>query len=113
MITTIIRKLPAPAEFCLVLIVCFWWAIYASIVTIANRSSSTPSQVQQPFTGIGIELDTKDDKVIIMQVVPDAPAAKAGLSSGLVIQKIDGVTTDGKPLKDCGDMVRGPAGSRG
>jgi hypothetical protein len=27
MVTTIIRKLPAPAEFCLVVFICFWWAI--------------------------------------------------------------------------------------
>jgi membrane protease YdiL (CAAX protease family) len=107
----VIRKLPAPVEFCLVLFVCFWWAIYASIVAISNHSKSTTSLVQQPFTGIGVELGAKDDKVIIMQVVANTPASKAGLSYGLVIQKIDGATTDGKSLKDCGDMVRGPAGS--
>ena len=112
MITTIIRKLPASAEFCLVVFVCFWWAIYASIVSLANHSWSTTSHAQQPFTGIGVELGVKDDKVIVMQVVPNTPASKAGLSYGLVIQKIDGTTTDGKPLNDCGDMVRGPAGSK-
>src|SRR5882724_2986633 len=112
MISTIIRKLPAPVEFCLVVFVCFWWAIYASIVAIANHSWSTTSRAQAVFTGIGVELDAKDQKVIIRQVVPNAPAAKAGLSGGLVIQRIDGTTTDGKSLKDCGDMMRGPAGSK-
>ncbi len=112
MITAILRKLPAPAEFCLVVLVCSWWAIYASIVVIANQLWSTPHRTQDVFTGIGVELGEKDHKVIIRQVVPDSPAAKAGLSGGLVVQKIDETTTDGKSLKDCRDMVRGPAGSR-
>lgn len=112
MIKTIIRRLPPPAEFCLVVFVCFWWAIYASIVAIANHSWSTTSRAQKVFTGIGVELGAKDQKVIIRQVVPNAPAAKAGLSGGLVILKIDGTTTDGKSLKDCSELMRGPAGSK-
>jgi membrane protease YdiL (CAAX protease family) len=112
MITTIIRKLPAPAEFCLVVLVCFWWAIYGSFVAIAKSSWSTAGQAQEHYTGIGVELGAKDNKVIILQVVPNTPASKAGLSDGLGVQKIDGTTTDGKLLKDCGDMVRGPAGSK-
>src|SRR6266404_5114732 len=112
MIKTIIRKLPAPAEFCLVVFVCSWWAVYASLVAIANHSWSATSRPQEVFTGIAVELDAKDHKVIIRQVVPNAPASKAGLSGGLVIQKIDGTATDGKSLKGCADMVRGPAGSK-
>ena len=112
MIPAIIRKLPAPVEFCLVVFVCFWWAIYASISAIANHSWSTTRRPQEVFTGIGVELDAKGREVIIRQVVPNGPASKAGLSGGLVIQKIGGMTTDGKSLKDCADMMRGPAGSK-
>ena len=112
MITAIIRKLPAPAEFCLVVFVCSWWAVYASLSAIANHSWGTTSRPQEVFTGIGVELDVKDHEVIIRQVVPNAPASKAGLSGGLVIQQIDGTNTDGKSLKDCVDMMRGPAGSK-
>jgi membrane protease YdiL (CAAX protease family) len=112
MIATIIRKLPAPAEFCLVMFVCFWWAIYGSIAHIVNHSRSTTNPAQQPYTGIGVALGTKDNKVIIIHVVPNAPAAKAGLSYGLVIQKIDGTTTDGKSLTDCAGMLGGPADSK-
>ncbi|MGZ5543525.1 MAG: CPBP family glutamic-type intramembrane protease [Limisphaerales bacterium] len=112
MIKSIIRKLSAPAEFCLILIVCFWWAIYASVVAIANHSWSTTSPPQQALTGIGVELQAKDHKVIIRQVLPNGPASKARLSSGLVIQQIDGTITDGKSLKDCADLIRGAAGSK-
>ena len=47
-----------------------------------------------------------------MQVLPDTPAAEAGLSGGNVVQKIDGIPTDGKPPQQCVDLVRGPAGSQ-
>ena len=112
MIKTIFRKLPAPVEFCLVVFVCSWWAIYASIAAIANHSWGAISRPQEVFTGIGVELEAKDQKIIIRQVVPGAPAAKAGLSGGLVIQKIDGAATDGKSMKECADLMRGPAGNK-
>jgi uncharacterized protein len=34
---TIIRKLSKPAEFCLVLFVCYWWALIVNMVSIANH----------------------------------------------------------------------------
>ena len=112
MITAIIRKLPAPVEFCLVILVCFWWAIYASIVAIANHAETAARQPPAHFAGVGIELGIKDNKVVVVQALPDTPAAKAGLANGLVIQKIDGTSTDGKSLQQCADLVRGAAGSK-
>jgi C-terminal processing protease CtpA/Prc len=44
--------------------------------------------------------------------LPNTPASKAGLSSGLVIQKIDGAVTDDHHLKNYVDMLRGAAGTK-
>jgi membrane protease YdiL (CAAX protease family) len=112
MFTAIIRKLPAPVEFCLVVLVCFWWALYGSFAEIARHLSNTPNPTQAHYTGIGIEMGAKDNKIIIVQVLPNTPAAAAELSSGAVIQKIDGTSTDGKSLQQCADLGRGPAGSK-
>jgi membrane protease YdiL (CAAX protease family) len=112
MITAIIRKLPKPVEFCLVLLACFWWGLYGSFVDIAKFSSSTPVPAQAHYTGIGVELGQKNNKIIIVQVLPNTTAAEAGLSSGNVVQQIDGIPTDGKPPQQCADLVRGPAGSK-
>jgi membrane protease YdiL (CAAX protease family) len=112
MIMKMIRKLSAPAEFCLVVFVCSWWAIALSMIEIAKQTRSTPSQAQPAFAGIGVELGAKENQLVILQVLPNTPAAAAGLSRGLVIQKIDGTTTAGKPPSDCGDLVRGPVGSK-
>ena len=41
-----IRNLSAPAEFVLVVLVCFWWGIAASIVAILRRSWGVSSTAQ-------------------------------------------------------------------
>lgn len=55
---TIIRKLPAPAVFCLVLFVCYWWAISANIVLVANR-----------LRGITTPVDFADRNMFIMCII--------------------------------------------
>jgi hypothetical protein len=69
MITTFIRKLPAPAEFCLVLFVCCWWVMYAGLGTMAGHPERTAGPVQKPIIGVGLQLGVNDHQVIIMQVL--------------------------------------------
>jgi carboxyl-terminal processing protease len=70
------------------------------------------SQAQESVTGVGIALGVENHTLKIMKVLPNTPASKAGLSSGLVVQKIDGTVTDGKHLKNYVDMLRGAAGTK-
>jgi hypothetical protein len=68
---------------------------------------------QEHFAGIGLVLlADKNHTIRILGVLPYSPASKAGLSPGLVVQKIDGMSTDGKPLRDCADMIRGARGTK-
>ncbi len=64
------------------------------------------------FGGVGLVLAVHKDALTVIHVIPDSPTAKAGLSSGLLLRKIDGTPTQGKLLKDCIEMVRGEAGTR-
>jgi tRNA A-37 threonylcarbamoyl transferase component Bud32 len=64
------------------------------------------------ITGIGVALALEAQTLRIMKVLPNSPAAKAGLSAGLVVQKIDGISTAGKRLEDCVGMLRGTPGSK-
>jgi membrane protease YdiL (CAAX protease family) len=114
MITAIIRKLSAPAEFCLIVFVCSWWAITLSVVEIAKQTRNTPtsSQTQSAFAGIGVALGAKQNKLVIQQVLPNTPAAVAGLSRGLILQKINGTNTDGMTPDACRELIRGPVGSK-
>jgi carboxyl-terminal processing protease len=63
------------------------------------------------ITGIGVMLTMRDHALEVMGVLPDSPAAKAGLHSGLIIQQINGSDVAGRPLAECVAMTRGPVGS--
>ena len=62
--------------------------------------------------GIGLRLAIQEHQLTINYVFPDGPASKAGLSSGLLIQKIDGSATTGKSAEQCGDMIHGRVGTK-
>jgi carboxyl-terminal processing protease len=62
--------------------------------------------------GVALELSEQLGGLRITKVLPNSPAAQAGLSDGLVIAKIDDVATAGKTLTQCVDLIRGPAGSK-
>jgi hypothetical protein len=64
--------------------------------------------------GIGVRLDLSEQTgaLEITKVLPESPAAKAGLSAGLIIQKIDGVQASGKSLAEYLTLLRGPAGTK-
>ena len=64
--------------------------------------------------GIGAALVSDDTTgaVRVTRVFPKSPAGKAGLTPGLLIQKINGTSIVGKPLKECLEMMGGPVGTK-
>jgi CubicO group peptidase (beta-lactamase class C family) len=68
----------------------------------------------QEIVGLGaaLALNQETRQVWISKVYPKSPAAAAGLSAGLVIQKIDAVSTTGKSLPECLSLLRGKAGTK-
>jgi carboxyl-terminal processing protease len=67
---------------------------------------------QEHFTGVGLVLAFNKDALTVVLVLPDTPASRAGLSKGLLIQKIDDAETGGMPLKACVEKLRGAAGTK-
>jgi len=59
--------------------------------------------------GVGLDRDKQTGAFRITQVVSNSPAARAGLTAGVVIQKIDGVSVAGKALEECAMLIRGTA----
>jgi C-terminal processing protease CtpA/Prc len=70
------------------------------------------SYAQENISGVGLEVTIKDQKLTIIGIIINTSASKAGLSSGLIIQTVDGVPTKNKPLEECIKMIRGTAGSK-
>ncbi len=64
------------------------------------------------FEGIGVSIRFDDDKnIIVYQPLADSPAAKAGVQSGDIIFKVDGVSTTGMALEEVAKRIRGPRDS--
>jgi carboxyl-terminal processing protease len=63
------------------------------------------------YGGIGVTLDRDGPDVRIAMVMPNSPAASAGLEDGDRITAIDGVATSSLSPEGVGERMRGPVGS--
>ena len=79
----------------------------ADVPLLAPRST-------QEIIGVGLALkfDAKTKAIQIASILPNSPAAQAGLSNDFVIQKIDGVSTADKKIAECVNLLRGAAGTK-
>lgn len=86
------------------------------LVAAMIESFATPKILaayeKEHLGGIGVQLGMQERRLTITHVFPGGPASRAGLSSGLVIQKIDGTETTGKDSDQCGDRIHGRVGTK-
>jgi len=61
--------------------------------------------------GVAVRMDPQAGTLMIEQVVPNTPAARAGLVHGQIISRIGDTPTTGRNLKECIDLLRGPEGT--
>ncbi len=77
-----------------------------------KRLSDLYALIDGEFVGIGVELRGSDDgHLIIINVLPDSPAERAGLKKNDVIVAIDGVPIQGESVEQAADRLQGPEGS--
>ncbi|MCR4260889.1 MAG: S41 family peptidase [Candidatus Colwellbacteria bacterium] len=63
------------------------------------------------FTGIGVELDMKDDQLVVVTPLVGSPGDKAGLLPGDIIVAIDGESAGDIGIDEAVKKIRGPRGS--
>jgi carboxyl-terminal processing protease len=63
------------------------------------------------FGGLGIQLGSKDGKLMVEAPIEDTPAFKAGILAGDHIWTIDGKPTKGVSMNDCVSRMRGTPGT--
>ena len=74
-------------------------------------SEAFSSQLRGSFEGIGAEVGTRDDRVVIISPITGSPAERAGLRAGDVVVKIDGQDATHLTLTDTVVRIRGRKGT--
>ncbi len=63
------------------------------------------------FSGIGIEITTRNGNLTVISPIADTPAAKAGIVANDIIFKVDGKLTKNLAPHEAVKLLRGPVGS--
>ncbi|HEY7683817.1 MAG TPA: S41 family peptidase [Gemmatimonadales bacterium] len=67
---------------------------------------------QGALAGIGVALDMVDDRIVVLAVAPNGPAARAGISPGDRLRAIDDTTIEGLSLSDAASRLLGDKGRK-
>jgi C-terminal processing protease CtpA/Prc len=88
-------------------------AIVGLLLTGCGKHAGRVQQAPRNIVGIGVMVEMSQGRPLtIIGTVSNTPASQAGLTPGLVIQKIDGMSPEGMTLKHIIDMMRGVEGTK-
>ena len=88
------------------------WHILQRAPLKGMEISSVVAMQEFVGTGIALDLDKETHALWITKVFPNTPASQAGMSAGLVIQRINGIATAGKSLAECMQLSPGGVGAK-
>ena len=63
------------------------------------------------FAGVGMEIDVKDNMLVVVAPLKGTPAQAAGIKAGDQIAAIDGKSTEGLSTDEAVSKIRGPVGT--
>lgn len=75
-------------------------------------SQQFQQDVEGNFGGIGAEIGTQKNQVVVIAPLKDTPASRAGLLAGDQILKINATSTDGMGVDQAVSLIRGPEGTK-
>jgi len=70
------------------------------------------NSIKGTLKGIGVQIGTRDGKLLVISPIEDTPASRAGLMANDEILEIDGKTTKGMTVQDAADLIRGEEGTK-
>ena len=68
--------------------------------------------IKATLYGIGIQIGTREDKLVVIAPIDETPAERAGLMANDEILEIDGKSTKGISVKDAANLIRGEKGTK-
>ncbi len=78
----------------------------------SRKPSAASNPVEDQVVGIGVEIKSHDDGLLVVRPLKGGPAAEAGLKGGDIIVAVNGKPLAGKTLDYGADLIAGPEGSR-
>lgn len=66
--------------------------------------------MQGSFGGIGLKLESKEGKILVVSPIENTPAYRVGIKSGDQIVEVDGQSVINRPLDEVVSMIRGEIG---
>lgn len=69
------------------------------------------TQTEGNYSGVGLQVQAKDNKIVIVDIFEESPAKKAGLLPRDEIEKVNGTTVTGKELDKAVTMMKGQEGT--
>ena len=73
----------------------------------AEEFSETEDDLSSEFTGVGIQVEQRDGKIIVITPIADTPAERAGIRRGDQLIKIDGQGLDNPTVDKTVKLIRG------
>lgn len=83
---------------------------YTKFLDPKNFAEET-SSIKGSLKGIGVQIATKEGKLMVIAPIEDSPAEKAGLMADDEILEIDGASTKGMSIDKAADRIRGEEGT--
>jgi len=77
----------------------------------ADEFRETEEELTNAFTGVGIQVEQRDNQIVIIAPIPGTPAERAGVRGGDRLVKIDGQPLVTPTLDSTIKLVRGEPGS--
>ena len=83
---------------------------HTRFLTPEERKQNTRS-LSGVYEGIGIEIESKGDKVVVVAPIEGSPADRAGFEPGDVLISVNGKSVRGAEISEVVNKVRGPQGT--
>jgi len=77
----------------------------------AEAYSATEEELNNEFNGVGIQVEERDNHIVVITTIADTPAERAGIRRGDRIVSIDGKTIDDPSTDKVVRLIRGEPGS--